>query len=371
MSARVLESPSPLRVATGARPDRRIPSLDGLRAVSIALVVLGHLCGTSGFVLPGSFANTLALGELGVGVFFVISGFLITKLLLEEAKRTGGVSLLHFYLRRTFRIFPPYYAFILVLIVLDAGRWITLSSGDLVHTLTYTANYHAGRSWNVGHAWSLSVEEQFYLLWPAVLLVLGRWGGLRVALAFIAAAPLVRLGLWTLVPAARDTVGVSFETVADAIAIGCVLALGREWLHRQPPYLQLLRSRWLILAPVVALLAGLLAELPRLDFLFGFTLRNVCIGLCIDWCVTYPTGRVGRILNSRPLVFVGVISYSIYLWQQLFLNRHVVAAPTSFPLNLALVVLAALASYYVVERPTLRLRQRIEVRLFAGRRPNG
>src|SRR5436190_875014 len=371
VSARVLESPSPLRVATGARPDRRIPSLDGLRAVSIALVVLGHLCGTSGFVLPGSFANILAPGELGVRVFFVISGFLITKLLLEEAKRTGRISLLRFYLRRTFRIFPPYYAFILVLIVLDAARWITLSSGDLVHTLTYTANYHAGRSWNVGHAWSLSVEEQFYLLWPAALLVLGRWGGLRVALAFIAAAPLVRLGLWTLVPAARDTVGVSFETVADAIAIGCVLALGREWLHRQPRYRQLLRSRWLILAPVVALLAGLLAELPRLDFLFGFTLRNVCIGLCIDWCVTYPTGRVGRILNSRPLVFVGVISYSIYLWQQLFLNRHVVAAPTSFPLNLALVVLAALASYYVVERPTLRLRQRIEVRLFAGRRPNG
>src|SRR5436190_644690 len=371
VSARVLESPSPLRVATGARPDRRIPSLDGLRAVSIALVVLGHLCGTSGFVLPGSFANILAPGELGVRVFFVISGFLITKLLLEEAKRTGRISLLRFYLRRTFRIFPPYYAFILVLIVLDAARWITLSSGDLVHTLTYTANYHAGRSWNVGHAWSLSVEEQFYLLWPAALLVLGRWGGLRVALAFIAAAPLVRLGLWTLVPAARDTVGVSFETVADAIAIGCELALGREWLHSQPRYRQLLRSRWLILAPVVALLAGLLAELPRLDFLFGFTLRNVCIGLCIDWCVTYPTGRVGRILNSRPLVFVGVISYSIYLWQQLFLNRHVVAAPTSFPLNLALVVLAALASYYVVERPTLRLRQRIEVRLFAGRRPNG
>jgi len=162
--------------------------------VSIALVVLGHLCGTSGFALPGSFANTLALGELGVGVFFVISGFLITKLLLEEAEGTGRISLLRFYLRRTFRIFPPYYAFILVLIVLDAARWITLSSGDLVHTLTYTANYHAGRSWNVGHAWSLSVEEQFYLLWPAVLLVLGRWGGLRVALAFIAAAPLVRLG---------------------------------------------------------------------------------------------------------------------------------------------------------------------------------
>src|SRR5438034_718829 len=214
VSARVLESPRPLLVATGARPDRRIPSLDGLRAVSIALVVLGHLCGTSGFALPGSFANTLALGELGVGVFFVISGFLITKLLLEEAEGTGRISLLRFYLRRTFRIFPPYYAFILVLIVLDAARWITLSSGDLVHTLTYTANYHAGRSWNVGHAWSLSVEEQFYLLWPPVLLVLGRWGGLRVALAFIAAAPLVRLGLWTLVPAARDTVGVSFETVA-------------------------------------------------------------------------------------------------------------------------------------------------------------
>src|SRR5207245_9512206 len=121
---------------------------------------------------------------------------------------------------------------------LDAARWITLSSGDLVHTLTYTAKYHAGRSWNVGHAWSLSVEAELYLLWPPVLLVLGRWGGLRVALAFIAAAPLVRLGLWTLVPAARDTVGVSFETVADALAIGCVLALGPRLLPRQPRHSQ-------------------------------------------------------------------------------------------------------------------------------------
>jgi len=128
VSARVLESPRPLVVATRARQDRRIPSLDGLRAVSIALVVLAHLSGTSGFALPGSFASILALGELGVRVFFVISGFLITKLLLEEAERTGRISLLRFYLRRTFRIFPPYYAFILVLIVLDAARWVTLWS---------------------------------------------------------------------------------------------------------------------------------------------------------------------------------------------------------------------------------------------------
>jgi len=123
-------------------------------------------------------------------------------------------------------------------------------------------------------------------------------------------------------------------------------------------------SRWLLLAPLVLMVS--LSYRPRIDFLVGFTLKNVLIALCIDRWVTDPADRAGRILNSRPLVFVGLISYSIYLWQQLFLERSVVSLPTSFPLNVVLALLAALASYYLVERPSLRLRQRIERALFPG-----
>src|SRR5262249_59476597 len=96
------------------------------------------------------------------------------NLLLSEAAATGRIHIGRFYLRRTFRIFPPYYVFILALAVAQLAHWMELAPGDLFHTLTYTSNYHPTRSWYVGHTWSLSVEEQFYLLWPALLVVLGR-----------------------------------------------------------------------------------------------------------------------------------------------------------------------------------------------------
>jgi peptidoglycan/LPS O-acetylase OafA/YrhL len=345
----------------------RIPSLDGLRAISIGLVLFGHLLGTSGFFLSPEANKHLALGELGVRVFFVISGFLITNLLLTELAATGRIHIGRFYLRRTFRIFPPYYVFILALAIAELPRWIELAPGDLVHTLSYTSNYHAARSWNVGHTWSLSVEEQFYLLWPALLVLLGGRRAVWVAALFVLAAPLIRLGLWELTVSAREGVGHRFETVADSIAVGCVLSGARAWLHRQPLYRRALGSRWLLLAPVVVVLSGALAQHPRIDFFVGFTLRNVLVALCIDRWVTDPSDRVGRVLNSRPFVFVGLISYSIYLWQQVFLNRYAASPSTSFPVNVTLAVVAALASYYLVEGPSLRLRQRVERVLFPGR----
>ena len=352
--------------AGSAMHGERIPSLDGFRAISIGLVVFGHLLGTSGF-LPLDVNKHLALGELGVRVFFVISGFLITNLLLAEAASTGRIRVGRFYLRRTFRIFPPYYVFILALALAELVRWIELAPGDLVRTLTYTSNYHVTRSWNVGHTWSLSVEEQFYLLWPALIVVLGGRRAVWIAASFVLAAPLIRLGLWELTVSARDGVGHRFETIADSIAVGCVLSGARAWLHRQPLYDRVLVSRWLLLAPIVVVLSGALSQHPRIDFLVGFTLRNVLVALCIDRWVTYPSGRIGDVLNSRPFVFVGLISYSIYLWQQVFINRYTTSLPTSFPLNIALAVVAALASYYLVERPSLRLRQRVERALFPRR----
>jgi peptidoglycan/LPS O-acetylase OafA/YrhL len=134
------------------RVDGRIPSLDGLRAVSIALVALAHLNGTRYFpTLPE--LGQWQLGNLGVRVFFVISGFLITTLLLEESERTGAVSLFQFYLRRCFRIFPAFYALCAVLFVLDQARIIALRPGDLLAAVTYTVNYHHDRAWYTGHIW--------------------------------------------------------------------------------------------------------------------------------------------------------------------------------------------------------------------------
>lgn len=343
-----------------AARNERIPSLDGLRAISISLVLISHLAGTRNFPLSATQGNFWALGEFGVVVFFVISGFLITGLLLDEVAKTGQIHLGRFYLRRTLRIFPPYYAFLVCLLVGNALGAIPLKPGDTVHAATYTANYDLGRSWFVGHTWSLSVEEQFYLLWPALLLFVRTRKAILIAAAVVVISPFIRVAEWELLRQYGEGVGHRFETIADAIAVGCVLAGTRTWLHRTTWYPRLLVSPAFIIVPFAAVGANLLHDHPLVNFAAGMTVTHVAIALCLDWCVTFHEGRVGRILNAAPLVFVGWLSYSLYLWQQPFLNRASDAAFAAFPLNIAIVALLALISYYAIERPSLALRRRLE-----------
>jgi peptidoglycan/LPS O-acetylase OafA/YrhL len=340
----------------------RIPSLDGLRAISIVMVFIAHLAGTARFPLSAGTGNFLGLGELGVHVFFVISGYLITRLLLDELNTHGRVNLAAFYLRRTLRIFPPYYVYLAVVFVSGSLSVLQLAPHDIAHGLTYTSNYYPERSWFLGHTWSLSVEEQFYLLWPALLMLAGRRRAILIAAWTVVLVPLVRLGSWELMRWASDGIGHRFETVADAIAVGCVLAGIRPWLHRSAVYMRALASPWFVAVPLIVVAANLLHDHPVAYFLGGLFLTNVGAAACLDRCVTFASGRVGRFLNARPMVFVGSISYSLYLWQQLFLNRSSANAMSTFPLNLALAVCAALASYHVVERPSLQLRRWIESR---------
>ena len=340
--------------------ERRIPSLDGLRAISIGLVLVSHLAGTRNFPLSAAQGNFWALGEFGVVVFFVISGFLITGLLLDEVERTGSVNLGRFYLRRTLRIFPPYYAFLICLALAAATGAVALVSGDVLSAMTYTANYKLDRSWFVGHTWSLSVEEQFYLLWPAVLLFARTRRAILIAAAVVLLVPLIRVAEWELLRQYGDGVGHRFETIADAIAIGCVLAGTRSWLHKTAWYPRLLASPAFIVVPFAAVGANLVHDHPLANFALGMSIAHVCIALCLDWVVTFHDGRVGRVLNARPLVFVGWLSYSLYLWQQPFLNRGSDSIVAAFPQNILIVALLAVMSYYLVERPSLALRRRIE-----------
>jgi peptidoglycan/LPS O-acetylase OafA/YrhL len=139
----------------------RIPSLDGLRAISIGMVIFAHLSGTRFF--PSFVAGRRDLGNIGVRVFFVISGFLITTLLLQELAAKGRISLPLFYLRRSLRIFPCAYTYISIAALLTWAGFLRLRTTDLVHAATYTVNYEVVRPWHTIHLWSLSVEEQFYL----------------------------------------------------------------------------------------------------------------------------------------------------------------------------------------------------------------
>jgi peptidoglycan/LPS O-acetylase OafA/YrhL len=153
------------------------------------------------------------------------------------------------------------------------------------------------------------------------------------------------------------------EAVADSLAIGCLLARLRAWLHSRREYSALLASRWFLLVPILVLLVnGSVTGLSRA--LLGDTIVIVGIAICIDRAVTIRTGAITWLLNTRPMIFLGVASYSIYLWQQPFLNPVTGSAIARFPINVLLVAIASLACYYVIERPSLRLRHRLETKLF-------
>jgi len=355
-----------LRAAMQARSEGRIPSLDGLRAASILFVVLGHVAYTAGFPLPRIAHASGDLAMIGVRVFFVISGFLITSLLLREEAKTGRISLGHFYLRRTLRIFPPFYVYVAAVAVAASVGLIELHRHDLLAAFTYTTNYHHDRAWYLGHAWSLAVEEQFYLLWPFLFAFLGSARAARVALAAVILCPIVRLVLLIGFPALRPGIGETFPTVADAIAVGCLLACYRSRIDSSPRLLALISARWFWIVPLIALGAQFNPS-AKLQCLVGETVTNVGVALLIERVVRFPTAAVGRFLNAGPVVFVGVLSYSLYLWQQPFMDRHASGLIYRFPLNIALAFAAAVCSYYLIEKPALRLRSRIE-RALAGRR---
>ena len=336
---------------------KRVPGLDGLRAISILLVLCGHLVGTQGFY------NNLAawdrigdIANLGVRVFFVISGYLITLLLLREVQKTGTISIKQFYYRRTLRIFPASYSFVVFLTIASLFGWLTLHPGDLWHAYTYTMNYFPDRSWWVGHLWSLSVEEQFYLLWPATLLFLGTRKGLKAAVAVVLLVPIIRIGTFYLWPSQITSIGNSFQTVADAIATGCVLAgykdslLNRKWFQR------IMDSRWFFLIPLAIFVINARGG-ARLRWALLETLINVMIALCVCRATIRTQDLAGRVLNWPPLAFVGVLSYSLYLWQQPFIDRSSTLWIARFPQNLILAFCAALLCHYAIEKPFLKLRE--------------
>lgn len=335
----------------------RIPQLDGLRAISILLVIFSHTGASAQFSLPVSWFGWQMFGRLGVRVFFVISGFLITNLLLTEKEECGNISLLRFYGRRTFRILLPYYAFLGALVVGQALGLVRLTSGDLLHALTYTTNYQADRSWVTGHAWSLAVEEQFYLLWPLAMTLLGKRRAAFAALGMLFFAPVMRSVIWKFVPAMHPILGISFETVADALAAGCLLACVREKLWVRQEYRAVLSSRWMVLLAPAVLVISLFDTFPSISYTVGYSAMNVGIALIIDWTLRFPEKWASRVLSLRPVVYLGTISYSLYLWQQPFFE-HV--QRQYLPLNVAAAFCVAILAHYAVERPSLALRQRAE-----------
>jgi peptidoglycan/LPS O-acetylase OafA/YrhL len=332
----------------------RIPSLDGLRAISILLVVISHLLG------PERMERTGDLGLLGVRVFFVISGYLITRLLLEEARATGAISLPAFYARRVLRIFPAYYLYLAIVAIAAALGLATLHAHDLLFAFTYTSNYHHERAWIVNHAWSLAVEEQFYLLWPLTMILVRPSRAWIAATIMFVAPPILRIIVWRTEPSWAANLGEAFPTVADAIAAGCLLATLADRLAAWPAYQRFLRSPLFWILPPLAAVANAQTDHPLIDFAVAQSTIYLAIAISIDRFVHIRSEAVDSVLNHRAAIFIGTLSYSIYLWQQPFLdNRGVDSIVTTLPVNLLCAAACAYLSYRLVEQPLLGLRGRL------------
>jgi peptidoglycan/LPS O-acetylase OafA/YrhL len=315
----------------------RIPSLDGLRAISISLVLVGHWAELHYHSdVAGAFAN------LGVRIFFVISGYLITTLLLKEHDKTSTIQLRDFYVRRAYRILPAAMAFMLpvFLIFWHELRWYHMAAAAL-----YLANFDFTHPWFLGHLWSLSVEEQFYFLWPGVL---KKWYAHRsgILVGVVAFAPLYRIACHFLQLHGRADE--TFPAVADVLAIGCLLAIVQSRL----PRIKTTWACWMMLP--VALVPVYVGRFHfHITAILLFVLWPVMY-LSIAGLLLHVVQRPYRFLNVRPVVGLGKISYSLYLWQQLFLYGDHARPWYSVFFALAL----ASASYYLVEQPMLRMRER-------------
>jgi peptidoglycan/LPS O-acetylase OafA/YrhL len=333
------------------------------------MMVLGHHCEQSwGF--PAAWKplfEWLFYGRLGVRFFFVLSGFLITLLMLRERARTGRFSLTSFWIRRSLRILPVYYCHLAVLAILQHRQLFQMSSGDWVRALTFTYNYGAGQ-WLPGHIWSLCVEEQFYLVWPVLFLVMSsrpRWM-LATLVAVVGLAPSCRVMASSGV--SHPLTGwASLLTNMDLLAIGCFCA----WLvFRHGEWLSANRDR----IGVPSLVAGLLMILVPyvlwkvrvLGFAtvpFGPTLQGVGFAVLMCLSVLYFDHWSTVWLRIRPVEMLGVLSYSIYVWQQLVCSRPEIFGiqpvwflswPFWVPLSLGI----GAVSYFAIEAPFLRLKRR-------------
>lgn len=342
----------------------RIPSIDGLRGVSIALVLAAHLVQTRGFRHAPGIEHWARSAAVGVQIFFAISGFLITLLLLREQAR-GGISLRGFYFRRVLRIVPAYVAFLLGVALLQATGHAHLGRQDWLAAVTYTVNFLPQRAWEIGHVWSLSIEEHFYLVWPLVLTMLAGRQARNVLVGYLAAAPMVRIAIRFLSPQHLAMVNEWTFTAMDTIAAGCLLAL---WVQ-DTRSADLARRYERVLLPLAA--AGLIGSIALGERFTlyrataGYSINALCITAILAGVTYRPESWVGRVCNWKPLCALGALSYSLYLWQQIFLNPKSGAAFTSWPLNLPLALAAAVLCHLLIERPFLRLKGRAAAR--AGR----
>jgi peptidoglycan/LPS O-acetylase OafA/YrhL len=348
------------------------PWLDGVRGVAVLLVLAFHF-------------RFLTGGCFGVDVFFVLSGFLITTLLASEWQRRGAISLPRFYLRRLLRLFPALAA------LLACGYVFTAMyrpaeepqyRREMLYAALYLSNFqslHHLTFSSLGHTWSLAVEEQFYLIWPLVLVLLLRSRVSPRTLVWIVAAGVVASAVHRNVlfyfrppqgPLRNPAIMrlyTGLDTRADALLMGCLAGLLATW-NLLPKSLLFRRLLGVAAAASTAGLAFAFTQscMDRNAWYYGgFTLLALAVAIIITQLLANRSGAATKILSSFPLTVLGRLSYGLYLYhipvvEWLGLREMGWKAPGETATAVGVTFAAAVLSYYLVERPFLRLKDRLQ-----------
>lgn len=317
--------------------------MDGLRGISIWTVMLAHA--SSHFA--GTWLHTrrihgvlATMAYLGVTVFFVISGFLITSLLVKERTQSSRIDLGQFYRRRAVRILPASLVYIGIVLALGGA-----TKAQAVYALTFTTSFFFKQAYTpLQQLWSLSVEEQFYLLWPLVLLA-GVRSAKRCGWAVMVLCPLLRLFLGS---RGYPEIEHLAPAIADSLAAGCLLAVYYDKIR-------VFVLRYFVSAPSFVLLCLASVVASELVFRWNMVLWGI-VPCMIALIIGAAIERRDKVLNNGPLVWSGLLSYSLYLWQQPFL---VLDGPLHFlSVRLVATFAAAYISYRFVEQPALSVLRR-------------
>jgi len=334
----------------------RIGALDGWRGMAILLVLIDHAgeLSHSSWIHKGT-----RVGATGVGIFFALSGFLITSLLVSEKAKTGRILLARFYIRRIFRIVPSVLVFLLTLLALRYFGFLQVTNLQVASSLLLFRNYIPsdwGTGWYTAHFWSLMVEEHFYLVWPLLYIFT------RVNVKILTALALA-VATWRAVsfhfhlfpgPWAPGRTDVRI----DALLWGCILAIAfsrPDWRDK----LKRLLSGWFM---ALLVLVDIISNLGNGQHNYSFY-EPIILALLVVWPILHSTSALRRLLDLRVLTLIGKISYSLYIWQQLWMLFPGAPMPfprlQSFPVNVLMAICCGIASYYGIEKPFIELGRRV------------
>ncbi len=349
-------------IANPALSRGKIPSLDGLRAVSFLIVFFSH-AGLAKFV-PG---------RLGVNIFFLLSGYLITTLMIREREKTGWISLKLFYLRRSLRIFPPMYTIMAATLIYLAAvhhlGGITLAG--VCSQAFYFQNYysHDGRGLIRGMAvlWSLAVEEHFYLLFPLLMLLFTT--RLKMSYRQIAIALLCLCGAilaWRTFVVFTFSNGLDWardatDCRADSILFGCALASWERTPSITRVFTREMLERKILPFSTLLLLLTLVIRNQVFRETIRYSMQAVALAPILYYVVHAPQSWVGRILNTRALATLGILSYALYLLHVTVLLELAQVIPSQFLVGILGLFVSILLAYLVhifVERPTDAMRKK-------------